>query len=42
MRDTRRSIGVDGFIMNVSTISGTVEQVVGYAFPDAVAIGFSP
>ncbi|KAH3743989.1 FAD-dependent oxidoreductase [Pelomyxa schiedti] len=39
LRDTRRAIGLNGFLMNISTISGTVSQVTGYPFPDRVAIG---
>lgn len=39
MRDTRRSIGLDGFVMNVSQITGTAQQVVGEIFYDRLAIG---
>jgi hypothetical protein len=39
MRDTRRSIGLNGWIMNVSMISGLASQVVGEIFADRVALG---
>lgn len=39
MRDTRRSIGLGGFVMNVTQISGRVESVVGEIFYDRMAIG---
>lgn len=39
MRDTRRSVGLNGFVMNVTMISGLAENVVGEVFPDRVALG---
>lgn len=39
VRDTRRSVGVGGFVMNATQITGLVEDVVAEIFPDRVAIG---
>jgi hypothetical protein len=42
IRDTRRSIGLDDFVMKVSEISGLPEQRVGYRYPDSLALGAYP
>eukprot|EP01119_Soliformovum_irregulare_P006441 TRINITY_DN1844_c0_g1_i2.p1 TRINITY_DN1844_c0_g1~~TRINITY_DN1844_c0_g1_i2.p1 ORF type:complete len:338 (+),score=88.90 TRINITY_DN1844_c0_g1_i2:717-1730(+) len=39
IRDTRRSIGIDGFVMKVDEISGDAEDMVGHVYPDRLAIG---
>jgi hypothetical protein len=39
IRDTRRSIGVDGFLLKFSDLIGPAKQKTGTAFPDRVALG---
>ena len=39
LRDTRRSIGINDFLVTVKNISGTAEQVVGTIFEDRVGLG---
>jgi hypothetical protein len=39
MRDSRRSIGIDDFLLNLSSITGPVNQTVGEIFPDRMALG---
>jgi len=39
MRDTRRSIGVGSFVLNVSSLSGPVSQTVGDIFFDRIELG---
>jgi len=39
MRDTRRSSGLDSFVMKVEGITGIAEQMTGTIYPDHVALG---
>ncbi|CAF1265342.1 unnamed protein product [Didymodactylos carnosus] len=39
LRESRRSIGIDNFLMNITTISGHARDLVGYIFDDRIAIG---
>lgn len=39
LRDTRRTIGIDNFMMKIQDISGKIADVTGRAFEDRVAIG---
>ena len=39
IRDTRRSIGLDGFVLKFGDISGPASQVTGTKFPDRIALG---
>ncbi|MGL4514994.1 MAG: FAD-dependent oxidoreductase [Lacipirellulaceae bacterium] len=39
IRDTRRSIGVDGFLLKFADLIGPAERKTGTAFPDRVALG---
>jgi len=39
MRESRRSIGVDNFLMKIVDISGNATQMVGNIFEDRIAIG---
>eukprot|EP01112_Ceratiomyxa_fruticulosa_P019682 TRINITY_DN6497_c0_g1_i1.p1 TRINITY_DN6497_c0_g1~~TRINITY_DN6497_c0_g1_i1.p1 ORF type:complete len:588 (+),score=105.17 TRINITY_DN6497_c0_g1_i1:75-1766(+) len=39
IRDTRRAIGIDSFVMTVDNISGNATDLVGYYYPDTLAIG---
>ncbi|QDU88803.1 FAD dependent oxidoreductase [Pirellulimonas nuda] len=39
IRDTRRSVGVDGFVLRVSDLIGPASQQTGTRFPDRVALG---
>jgi hypothetical protein len=39
IRDTRRSIGIDGFILKIDDISGEAAQLTGKRFKDRVALG---
>jgi hypothetical protein len=39
MRESRRSIGYQNFLMNVSTISGSPRDLHGYIFDDRLCIG---
>jgi hypothetical protein len=38
MRDSRRSIGIDQFVIKITDISGGAEQIIGTAFPDRLAL----
>jgi hypothetical protein len=42
IRDTRRSVGLDGYILPLSDLSGTVEQQTGRKFSDRIALGAYP
>ncbi len=42
VRDTRRSIGVGGFILKVGDLTGTAKQKTGKRFRDRIAIGAYP
>ena len=42
IRDTRRSIGLDGFVLKFSDLSGPVSQQTGTRFYDRIAIGAYP
>ena len=42
VRDTRRSIGLDGFILKLADLMGPVEQQTGTKFPDRIALGAYP
>jgi len=42
VRDTRRSIGVDGFILRLADLSGPAAQRTGTKFPDRIALGAYP
>ncbi|HSO34377.1 MAG TPA: FAD-dependent oxidoreductase [Labilithrix sp.] len=39
IRDTRRSIGLDGFMLTSRDLRGPASQVTGTAFPDRIALG---
>ncbi len=39
IRDTRRSIGLEGFLLKASDLGGPASQKTGTAFPDRVALG---
>jgi FAD-dependent oxidoreductase family protein len=39
LRDTRRSIGIDGFLLKFSDLTGPAEQKTGTKFADRVALG---
>ena len=39
IRDTRRSIGLDGFVLKFEDISGPASQKTGTKFPDRIALG---
>ncbi|TWU23654.1 FAD-dependent oxidoreductase [Bythopirellula polymerisocia] len=39
IRDTRRSIGLDGFVLKFDDLSGPASQVTGTQFPDRIALG---
>jgi hypothetical protein len=39
MRESRRSIGHQNFLMNVTTISGSMYNLHGYIFDDRIGIG---
>ena len=39
VRDTRRSIGLDGFVLRLGDMTGSTTQVTGTKFADRVAIG---
>ncbi|QEG32899.1 FAD-dependent oxidoreductase [Bythopirellula goksoeyrii] len=39
IRDTRRSIGLDGFILKFDDLSGPASQVTGTKFTDRIALG---
>ena len=39
IRDTRRSIGLDGFVLKMADLCGPAAQVTGTKFPDRAALG---
>jgi len=39
IRDTRRSIGLDGFLLKAADLTGPASQKTGAKFPDRVALG---
>ncbi|MEQ8837914.1 MAG: FAD-dependent oxidoreductase, partial [Lacipirellulaceae bacterium] len=39
IRDTRRSIGLDDFVLQFASLSGPASQVTGEKFPDRIALG---
>jgi hypothetical protein len=42
VRDTRRSIGLDGFILKLADLMGPAAQQTGTKFPDRIALGAYP
>ena len=42
IRDTRRAIGLDGFVLRFADLTGPAEQQTGTVFPDRVALGAYP
>ena len=42
IRDTRRAIGLDGFVLKFADLTGPAEQRTGTVFPDRVALGAYP
>lgn len=42
VRDTRRSIGLDGFVLRFADLSGPPSQVTATRFPDRIALGAYP
>jgi len=42
IRDTRRSIGLDGFVLRFSDLTGPPGQKTGTVFPDRIALGAYP
>lgn len=42
IRDTRRSIGLDGYILPLSDLAGPAAQRTGTEFPDRIALGAYP
>jgi len=42
IRDTRRAIGLDGFVLRFADLSGPATQRTGTVFPDRIAIGAYP
>lgn len=42
IRDTRRSIGLDGFVLRFADLTGPAAQVTGTKFADRVALGAYP
>jgi len=42
IRDTRRAIGLDGFVLRFADLTGPAEQRTGTVFPDRVALGAYP
>ncbi len=42
IRDTRRSIGLDGYVLKFEDISGPASDVTGTVFPDRIALGAYP
>jgi len=42
IRDTRRSIGLNGFLLTFADLSGPVSQRTGTRFPDRIALGAYP
>jgi hypothetical protein len=39
LRESRRSIGIDNFLMNISTINGSASDLHGYIFHDRMNLG---
>ena len=42
IRDTRRSIGLDGFVLTFADLTGPAAQRTGTVFPDRIALGAYP
>ncbi len=42
IRDTRRSIGLDGFVLKFADLTGPASQVTGKVFKDRIALGAYP
>ena len=42
IRDTRRAIGLDGFILKFDDLTGPASQKTGTVFPDRIALGAYP
>ncbi|MFM7206883.1 MAG: FAD-dependent oxidoreductase [Planctomycetaceae bacterium] len=42
IRDTRRAIGLDGFVLRFADLTGPAAQKTGTVFPDRVALGAYP
>ncbi len=42
IRDTRRAIGLDGFVLMFQDLTGPAEQQTGTVFPDRIALGAYP
>jgi hypothetical protein len=42
IRDTRRAIGLDGFVLRFADLSGPAAQRTGTVFPDRIALGAYP
>jgi hypothetical protein len=42
IRDTRRSIGIDGYVLRFADLTGPASQRTGTVFPDRVALGAYP
>ena len=42
IRDTRRAIGLDGFVLRFADLTGPADQRTGTVFPDRVALGAYP
>lgn len=42
VRDTRRSIGLDGYILKFNDLTGPASQKTGTVFPDRIALGAYP
>ncbi|MDZ4656117.1 MAG: FAD-dependent oxidoreductase [Bythopirellula sp.] len=42
IRDTRRAIGLDGYILKFEDLTGPAEQQTGTVFPDRIALGAYP
>jgi hypothetical protein len=42
MRDTRRAIGLDGFVLRFADLTGPASQRTGTVFPDRIALGAYP
>ncbi len=42
IRDTRRAVGLDGFVLKIDHLTGPVERKTGTPFPDRVALGAYP
>lgn len=42
IRDTRRSVGLDGFLLTIGDLGGPIGQPTGRLFPDRIALGAYP